>query len=403
MSEPTSPESPWQVRDLNKQLTDYISRLGYVWVEGQLAQVKHRPGHAVSFAQLRDVDKNKSTELTCSPEELEDHKAGDKVLVLGKPQYWGSQGSMSFRAKEIRSIGIGDLRAGLEKLKKQLYNEGLFDPKRKKALPRYPQRIGLITGKNSAAERDVISVATNRWPHVQFDVRHVLVQGKSTVLQVMNQVQELDADPGVDLIVIARGGGSFEDLLPFSNENLVRLVYSCDTPTVSAIGHEPDNPLLDDVADLRAATPTDAAKRIVPNLWDEVEKVETFNWTLDERLGTLVNLGLQDVVRYDRRLDQVMRDPTGRQRKELEHLTHQLDSAVSRCVYSGAADANSLALQLDAMNPKEILIRGYSVVSQEWDPATALNSVYHMSVGDRIRIRMGDGIVFAQVTGREEE
>ena len=402
MSEPTSPESPWQVRDLNKQLTDYISRLGYVWVEGQLAQVKHRPGHAVSFAQLRDVDKNKSTELTCSPEELEDHKAGDKVLVLGKPQYWGSQGSMSFRAKEIRSIGIGDLRAGLEKLKKQLYNEGLFDPKRKKALPRYPQRIGLITGKNSAAERDVISVATNRWPHVQFDVRHVLVQGKSTVLQVMNQVQELDADPDVDLILIARGGGSFEDLLPFSNEKLVRLVYSCETPTVSAIGHEPDNPLLDDVADLRAATPTDAAKRIVPNLWDEVEKVEAFNWTLDATVSSVVAGWTEQVSDLDARLDRVMRDPTAQPRRDVEQLERRLFTYITSYLHGEGQSVRALNVHLDALGPNEVLGRGYAIVQQADGQVLSSAMAGTATAGDEVTIRFADGFYKATLTERVE-
>ncbi|MDO5455230.1 MAG: exodeoxyribonuclease VII large subunit, partial [Corynebacterium sp.] len=266
-------ESPWPVARVNDTVKGWIERLGWLWVEGQLTQVNMKPNWKLSYLTLRDPEKEASVQLTCSTQLLRGAptpiKDGDRVVVHGKPAFYAGRGSFSLWVTEIRHVGVGELLARVEMLRKQLAAEGLFDPARKRPLPYLPHRVGLITGRGSAAERDVLSVAQSRWPEVDFRVINTAVQGANAVTEVIAALQQLDADPEVDVIIIARGGGSVEDLLPFSEEALQRAVAAAGTPVVSAIGHEPDSPVLDNVADLRAATPTDAAKRVVPDAAQE--------------------------------------------------------------------------------------------------------------------------------------
>ncbi len=262
-----SPDNPWPVRAVATRVAKYIDRLGTVWIEGQLTELKVR--QSTAWMVLRDPAADMSLTVSC-PRDLVTNapvplSEGTQVIMHGKPQFYTRNGSFSLRISEIRAVGFGELLARIERLRRLLDAEGLFDPRLKRPIPFLPRTIGLITGRASHAERDVISVATDRWPAVHFAVRNTAVQGTSTVPQMVEALRELDADPDVDVIVIARGGGSVEDLLPFSDETLCREIAKCTTPVVSAIGHEPDNPLCDLVADLRAATPTDAAKRIVPD------------------------------------------------------------------------------------------------------------------------------------------
>lgn len=276
-NEPTSAENPWPVREVNSKVKAWIERLGSVWVEGQLAQVNMKPSWRFSYLTLRDVEAEMSLQVTCDTALLQNAPAplrdGDRVVVYGKPTFFTGRGSFSLRATEIRPVGVGELLARIERLRQQLASEGLFDASRKLPLPYLPRCIGLITGRGSAAERDVLSVAEDRWPHVNFKVINTAVQGAPAVPEVITALEALDADPEVDVIIIARGGGSVEDLLPFSEEALQRAVSRARTPVVSAIGHEPDNPVLDNVADLRAATPTDAA-----NAWSRMHGKNCCAW-----------------------------------------------------------------------------------------------------------------------------
>lgn len=273
----TSAEAPLPVGDVSRLIGGWIDRLGAVWVEGQITQLSRRPGAGVVFLTLRDPSQDISVSVTCF-RQVFDRIAdvvteGARVVVLAKPEWYAPRGQLSLRATEIRPVGIGELLVRLEQLKKSLASEGLFALDRKKPLPFLPQLIGLVCGRASAAERDVLENARRRWPAVRFEVRNAAVQGVHAVNQVVQAVKELDDLPDVDVIVVARGGGSVEDLLPFSDEQLIRTVAACRTPVVSAIGHEPDSPLLDLVADLRASTPTDAAKKIVPDVGEELDRV----------------------------------------------------------------------------------------------------------------------------------
>ena len=272
MTEPAqgqSPENPWPVRAVATRVAKWIDRLGVVWVEGQLTEIKVRQDSKTVFMVLRDPAADMSLSITCHRELVRNAPVrlseGTQVVVCGKPYFHTARGSFWLRVSEIRAVGVGELLARIERLRKLLDAEGLFDPRLKRPIPFLPNTIGLITGRASAAERDVMTVATGRWPAVRFAVRNTVVQGANAVPQIVEALRELDGDPAVDVIVVARGGGSVEDLLPFSDETLCRAISACTTPVVSAVGHEPDNPLCDLVADLRAATPTDAAKRIVPD------------------------------------------------------------------------------------------------------------------------------------------
>src|SRR5882757_9243400 len=273
----TSAEAPLPVGEVSRLIGGWIDRLGAVWVEGQITQLSRRPGAGVVFLTLRDPSYDISVSVTCYRQVFDSVAdvvtEGARVVVLAKPEWYAPRGQLSLRATEIKPVGVGELLARLEQLKKRLAAEGLFAAERKKPLPFLPQLIGLVCGRASAAEHDVLENARLRWPAVRFEVRNVPVQGAYAVPQVIDAVRALDAHPEVDVIIVTRGGGSVEDLLPFSDEQLVRAVAECRTPVVSAIGHEPDSPLLDLVADLRASTPTDAAKRIVPDVREQLDGI----------------------------------------------------------------------------------------------------------------------------------
>ena len=262
----SSPEQPWSVSKLNTSVKGWIERLGWLWIEGQLTQVNTKPTWRYSYLTLRDTQEQASVQLTAETSLLTGMQVplndGDRVVVLGKPSFYPGRGTFSMRVTEIRHVGAGELLARIEALRKQLASEGLFDPARKKPLPYLPTKVGLITGRGSAAERDVVTVAQGRWPEVRFEIINTPVQGPTTVPAVIEALGVLDADPEVDVIIVARGGGSVEDLLPFSEEALQRAVAKLGTPVISAIGHEPDNPVLDNVCLLYTSDAADDSTEV---------------------------------------------------------------------------------------------------------------------------------------------
>ena len=272
----SSPEQPQPLRAVVLATKDYVERLGPVWVEGQLIEIKRRSG-ATQFLTMRDQLAEISVTISTSQAVLDAAgpiTEGTVVAAWVKPTVWTKSGSLTFECRELRPSGEGRLLAAIEQRKRMLQAEGLFDPARKRRLPFLPRRIGLVTGAQSAAERDVVENIGRRWPAAVVEIRHSLVQGPAAVEQLIGAIRSLDAHPEVDVIIVARGGGSLEDLLPFSDEALARAVFACRTPVVSAIGHETDTPILDLVADVRASTPTDAAKRVVPDAAAEAEAVD---------------------------------------------------------------------------------------------------------------------------------
>lgn len=399
----TSPEAPLPVGDVSRLIGGWIDRLGAVWVEGQITQLSRRPGAGVVFLTLRDPSHDISVSVTCF-RQVFDRIAdvvteGARVVVLAKPEWYAPRGQLSLRATEIRPVGIGELLVRLEQLKKSLAAEGLFALDRKRPLPFLPQLIGLVCGRASAAERDVLENARRRWPAVRFEVRNTAVQGVHAVNQVVQAVRELDGMPGVDVIVVARGGGSVEDLLPFSDEQLIRAVAACRTPVVSAIGHEPDSPLLDLVADLRASTPTDAAKKIVPDVGEELDRVQqlrdralrTVRGLLDrEERGLAHALGRPSMEHPRRMVDEREAEVdalVGRSRRVLGHL---LDRADSELAHTRA--------RVVALSPAATLERGYAVL-QRPDGHVVRSPTDAGAPGEELRARVSDGEFTVRVEG----
>ncbi|MCH9703046.1 MAG: exodeoxyribonuclease VII large subunit [Actinomycetia bacterium] len=406
-----SADNPFPVRGVAIRVAGWIDRLGPVWVEGQIAQLTLRPNSNTAFITLRDPAADMSLSLTCprdlvinAPVKMTD---GTQVIVYGKPSFYTGRGTFSLRVSEIRAVGIGELLARIERLRRLLQAEGLFDPRLKRPIPFLPRAIGLITGRASAAEHDITAVASARWPAVRFAVRSTVVQGPNAVPQIVEALRALDSDVDVDVIVLARGGGSVEDLLPFSDETLCREIARCTTPIVSAIGHEPDNPLCDLVADLRAATPTDAAKRIVPDSSAEQALVTDLrqrgaralrNWVHREQ-RTLSQLRSRPVLA--RPLDAVQ--------SRVEEI-HRARTAgrrdVTRLLGAESERVAHLSARLTTLGPAATLARGYAVV--QTTPAAApgraaqvLLSVADAPAGTRLRVRVADGVIMATSEGPE--
>nr|WSZ98163.1 exodeoxyribonuclease VII large subunit [Streptomyces sp. NBC_00857] len=390
----TSADAPLPVGEVSRLIGGWIDRLGAVWVEGQITQLSRRPGAGVVFLTLRDPSYDISVSVTCYRQVFDAIadvvSEGARVVVQAKPEWYAPRGQLSLRATEIRPVGVGELLVRLERLKKSLGAEGLFAADRKRPLPFLPQLIGLVCGRASAAERDVLENARRRWPAVRFEVRNTAVQGVNAVAQVVQAVEELDALPEVDVIIVARGGGSVEDLLPFSDEQLVRAVAACRTPVVSAIGHEPDAPLLDLVADVRASTPTDAAKKTVPDVGEELDRVQalrdralrTVRGLLDrEERGLAHALARPVMERPHRMVDEREAEVaalTDRSRRVLRHL---LDRADSELAHTRA--------RVVALSPSATLERGYAVLQRP--DGTVVRSPEDVTAAEELRARVAEG------------
>ncbi|KRE93505.1 exodeoxyribonuclease VII large subunit [Nocardioides sp. Soil774] len=399
-------ESPAPVRAVANAVSQWIDKLGGVWVEGQIAQVNRRPGVNTVFMTLRDTVADISVTLTC-PRSLFDSMnpplvEGASVVVHARPSFYANRGSFSLAAREIRMIGLGELLARLERRRQLLAAEGLFAPERKRDLPFLPGRVGLVTAPNSAAERDVLENARRRWPAVRFEVAYAAMQGTRSAAEVMEALDRLERNADVDVIVVARGGGSIEDLLPFSDEALIRAVHAMRTPVVSAIGHEPDQPLLDLVADVRASTPTDAAKLVVPDMAEEAHGV---TWARD-RLRQVV---AQRIAREQEWLVQLrsrpaMADPrnllTARS-EEVDELLARARRTLSHRLDRAADDIGHQRARARALSPLATLQRGYSVL-QDAD-GHVITSVTQAVAGTAVSVRVADGRIHATTDRTEAE
>jgi exodeoxyribonuclease VII large subunit len=396
----TSFDHPAPVRVVANLMTGYIARLGPVWVEGQIAQLTRRPQTSTVFLTLRDPVAEVSMQVTCARSVFDAMPSpvteGARVVIWAKLQYYVPRGSLSLNAKEIRPVGVGELLARIEQRRQLLAAEGLFDPARKRRLPFLPQRIGLITGRDSAAERDVIDNATRRWPGVDFRVENAAVQGHDAARQVIEAIAQLDKDDAVDVIVVARGGGALEDLLPFSDEGLIRAVAACKTPVVSAIGHEEDQPLLDLVADLRASTPTDAAKRVVPDVREEMTRLSEVRDRARYRIGHLIareQHGLDSMRERPvlarpheifERHEETLTELVARSRR---HLDHQLARAHD--------DLQHRLARVRALSPLATLERGYAVLQSA--AGAVITDSASVAPGDMVDARLAVGRLTATV------
>ncbi len=366
----TSAESPVPVRTVLQLVGGWIGRLGRVWVEGQIAECAIRGGAV--FMTLRDPVAAVSVRVIC-PRQVFDAAEpppadGARVVIWARPDFNANRGSFALNALEIRAVGVGELLARLERLRRELASEGLFSSERKRMLPFLPRVIGLICGRDSAAERDVLQNAAQRWPAVRFRVEETAVQGPYAAEEVIDALRRLDEDADVDVIVIARGGGSLEDLLAFSDEALVRAVAACRTPVVSAIGHEQDAPLLDYVADLRASTPTDAAKRVVPDVGEQLALVTQLRDRARRHLSGWLDretAWLQAITSRP-----VLADPV----REVERQAERVDALLQRTRMSldasltrASDDIAHTRARLLALSPASTLRRGYAIVQHTGD------------------------------------
>ena len=398
----TTRDNPWPLSRLTQNIKIYVDRMSPLWVEGQVVQYNPRPGSRMAFFTLRDTESDTSMTVTAFPNVITaigaGFEEGVKVVARVKPVFWERSGSLNLQAAEVHLQGLGDLLAQIERLRQRLAAEGLFDADRKKPLPFLPRVIGLVCGRNAKAKDDVIVNASARWPGARFEVREVAVQGQYAVREVTQAIAELDSLPQVDVIVVARGGGSVEDLLPFSDEALVRAAAQTSTPLVSAIGHEGDAPLLDYVADYRASTPTDAARRIVPDLVQELDGLARAR----EGMRSAIQRRL-DQERYN--LDLLVSRPIflapaatlEPHRTFIDSALTSLRTQVERRLSSERQNILQASATLQALSPQATLERGYSML--RLPSGELVRDASQVPKGTLVEGILAQGRLVAQVVG----
>jgi exodeoxyribonuclease VII large subunit len=389
---PPTVDTPWPIGVLSGKIKGWIDKLGAVWVEGEITQWGVSGGNV--YGKLKDLEADATVSFTIwssvKAKIPADIGQGDRVVALVKPNYWVKGGTLTMQVFEMRHVGLGDLLERLERLRQTLKSEGLFDASRKRALPFLPHCIGLITGRDSDAEKDVLRNAQLRWPAVEFRIAYASVQGDKAVGEVTAALRTLDADPEVDVIIVARGGGDFQNLLVFSDESLVRAAAACDTPIVSAIGHEADRPLLDEVADLRASTPTDAAKRVVPDVAEELARVQQARARIGSRVTTLLTTEID-------RLEQLRTRPVlansawlvDSRAEELSRYVSRGTELLTLMLDRADARVGELAGHLRALSPQRTLDRGYAIA--QLPGGAALRSTKDAPKGTPLLLTVADG------------
>ncbi len=398
----TSSESPAPVRVVSEAIKEYVERLGPIWIEGEISELNERSG-AMAFMRLRDTSVDMSLSVMCYKNVLaavQPLPANARVVIHAKASWFTKNGSLTMSAKEIRQVGVGELLARLEALKGVLAAEGLFSADRKVALPKLPRKVGLICGRNTDAEKDVVENARRRWRAVEFEIREVAVQGAAAVVEVSAALRELEGMAEVDVIIITRGGGSFEDLLPFSDESLVRLAASCQTPIVSAIGHEKDSPLLDLVADYRASTPTDAAKRVVPDIEQEISDINKIRDRIYRRLLSSVEYELNQIAQLRNR--PVMKDPGVMikvRKDDLSALRDRSHRGFKALLDIEKKEIKGVIAHLRSLSPQSTMDRGYAVVQS--DDGKIVRDATKLKAGSVLRIRAAKGEAKASVLASE--
>ena len=395
-------DAPWPVGLLADKIKGWIERLGSAWVEGEITQWGQSGGTVYGKLKDLEVDATVSFVIWSSVRSKlpDDLKQGDRVVALVKPNYWVKGGSLSMQVFDMRHVGLGDLLERLERLRQKLKAEGLFEVDRKKPLPFLPNCVGLITGKDSDAEKDVLRNAQLRWPSVRFRVIHTTVQGDRAAGEVTAALIALDADPEVDVIVVARGGGDFQNLLVFSDETLVRTAANCTTPVVSAIGHEADRPLLDDVADLRASTPTDAAKRVVPDVAEELSRVQQARSRIGLRVTGLINTEIDRLEQFRSR--PVLANSSwlvDQRAEEIVRYTARSTELMDRRMERASTAITELTGQLRALSPQRTLERGYAIA--QLPGGAVLRRTADAASGTPLLLTLADGKVSTTINAAD--
>jgi len=389
-----TPDNPWPVRTVNTKIADWVHKLGQIWVEGQITQISRRPRSRVAFITLRDPAADMSVQVTCNPDLIDRAPVplteGSRVVMLGRPTFYTGRATLSLRVSDIRPVGIGELLARIERLRQLLAAEGLFDPRLKQPLPFLPKAVGLISGRASAAQRDVVAVATARWPSVRFEIRDATVQGPAAVPSILPLLADLDAAEHVEVIVIARGGGSVEDLLAFSNEALVRAVAGARTPVVSAIGHDIDTPILDLVADVRASTPTHAAGLVVPDAAEMRAQLDLTTLRLRRAIGDRLQRERRRLVELTSR--PVLTDRTAyvrSQRIEIATMRRRGQLRIEAAITREQDRVEHLRRQARMLSPQATLDRGYALVTTP--DGEVVTDQDQVDLDDLLRVRVARG------------
>jgi exodeoxyribonuclease VII large subunit len=366
----------YSVAAFNRGIADWLTRLPTVWVEGEVTELRRHVRWQSVFLTLKDPVDGACLGVTIARGRFDalrlDLADGERVHVFGRPELFEARGDFRLRALSIERYGLGDHLAALERLKRKLADEGLFAAGRKRPLPRFPRRIGLVTGNDAAAKRDVLATVTARFPPARILVAETLVQGPFAAPAIVDALREVGSARGVDVVVLARGGGSFEDLLPFSDERLVRAVVQCPVPVVSAVGHEQDMPLCDLAADARASTPTAAARLIVPDALELRQELERARAGLER--GTRRNLE--------------------RARARAVHAHERLRRAPALAVERKRARLEHAAGRLGALSPTSTLERGYAIVRGR---GGIVRSAAAVAPGEHIDVDVADGRFGARV------
>ncbi|MFT4185984.1 MAG: exodeoxyribonuclease VII large subunit [Micrococcaceae bacterium] len=394
----TSAENPWPVSVFSQKLKMHIERAPQTWIEGEILQFNKRRG--TSFVTLKDLNADATAQLTVWANVMTNVSVplqeGNRVVALVKPNYWIAGGRLSMSTLAIKPVGEGELLLRIEQLKNKLAAEGLFALNHKKPLPFLPNRIGLVTGRDSDALKDVLKNAKLRWPAVEFEIREVAVQGKNAVPEVIAGIKDLDQLPEIDVIIVARGGGSVEDLMPFNDEEMVRTIFACKTPVVSAIGHEANRPIIDEVADLRASTPTDAAKRTVPDIQ---EQQAIINESQERLLNYMQSYYLRESAMLQSYLNRpVLKNPLTDielKQTDINTLQNRALQAIKSAYLHEKTYIDAQGNQLRALSPQHILDRGYALIRDE--NTNVIHSVSDTKIGEQLLITMADGALETEV------
>jgi exodeoxyribonuclease VII large subunit len=364
----------YTVASFNKGVADWLSRLPTIWVEGEVTELRRNPRWQSVFFTLKDPSDGACLGVTIARSRFDalrlDLVDGERVHVFGRPELFEAKGDFRMRALSIERFGLGDHLAALERLKKKLAAEGVFE--RKRPLPFLPRRIGLVTGNDAAAKRDILTTITARFPAARIVVAETYVQGPFAAAAMVEALRDVCAASEVDVVILARGGGSFEDLLPFSDERLVRALATCPVPVVSAVGHEQDTPLCDLAADARASTPTAAARLVVPDATELLSRLERTRAGLARGTRGMLDRRRERIVHAHERLRRAPALALERKRARLEHA----------------------AGRLRALSPHATLQRGYSIVRARDEIVRSTESV---SAGDPIDVEVADGRFGARV------
>jgi exodeoxyribonuclease VII large subunit len=388
----------YSVASFNNGVAQWLGRLPTVWVEGEVTELKRQPRWASVFFTLKDPDDGSCVAVQMPRGQFDalrlDLADGERVHVYGRPELFAQKGDFRLRALTVERFGVGAHLASLEQLKAKLAAEGLFAAERKRKLPLLPRRIGLVTGSDAAAKRDVLATIRSRFPAANVLVAETHVQGPRAAAGIVAALRELCAQPDVDVVVIARGGGSFEDLLPFSDERLVRAVAACPVPVVSAVGHEQDTPLCDFAADVRASTPTMAGRLVVPELSQLSGKLDRARESLVRSVRRTLERDAQRLERLAERLRTAPNRILERQTQRVERAHERLRRAPALTVERKRAVLESTAGRLRVLSPQKTLERGYAIVRTDSKLVTARTDV---APGKRIDVRVADGSFGARV------